>query len=754
MSVHIFGIRHHGVGSCRSLLAALETLQPDCILIEGPPDADALIPLVAHADMQPPVALLVYDPDQPQRAAWYPFAVYSPEWQAIRYGLATEAAVRFMDLPQKYSLGLQQVVDDTPLESESSAPPEGAAPDDSKINDDSVPPNLYFDPLGALATAAGETDGESWWGRVVEESSNPIEIFEAIHEAMASLRQEHPVKDGFLQYQENLREAWMRTTIRAAEKQYQRIAVVCGAWHTPALADRKSTKAADSTLLKGLVSVKTMATFAPWTYSRLTAASGYGAGILSPGWYHHLWETDTTEVAARWLGRVATLLREEGMLASTAQVIDGVRLSQMLATIRGRNVGLDELNEASVSVLCAGHTEPLQLIRTRLIVSDRLGRVPEETPSVPLQRDLQLQQKRLRFGFAEYAVTLDLDLRQPTDLKRSQLFHRLNLLNIPGATSTHATVKSTGTFHEFWSLEWTPELDIKVIEASVWGNTVESAAVAFAQHIASEAQRLSEVTTLLQKAILSDLPQAVEAAIHRLYALASVTHDVAQLIEATPPLVETLRYGDVRKTDSGLIAPVLESMVIRACIGLYPASLHLDDDAAHDFYARMMAFNSALQLGQDSLLLVRWHEALSFLPPADAVHPLVAGAATRLLFRAEQATATDVATWMRRAFSIGHEAAYGANWLEGFLSGMEQTLLRDDTLFTLVDTWVVGLPLEQFEDILPLLRRTFSSFDSPARRNLAERVTKGERTVKVEVIDEARAARVLPLLHQLLGLGS
>ena len=87
MSTHVFGIRHHGPGSAHSLRAALDDLRPDIILVEGPPDANQLVPLLAHRQMQPPVALLIYRPDQPQRAAFYPFATFSPEWQAIRYAL-------------------------------------------------------------------------------------------------------------------------------------------------------------------------------------------------------------------------------------------------------------------------------------------------------------------------------------------------------------------------------------------------------------------------------------------------------------------------------------------------------------------------------------------------------------------------------------------------------------------------------------------------------------------------------------------
>src|SRR5258706_6825800 len=110
MSVHVFGIRHHGPGSARSLRQALETLKPDVILVEGPPDADELLPLIVHPEMVPLVALLIYVPDQPQQAVYYPFAVFSPEWQALRYGLENNVSVRFMDLPQAHRMAIMQEV--------------------------------------------------------------------------------------------------------------------------------------------------------------------------------------------------------------------------------------------------------------------------------------------------------------------------------------------------------------------------------------------------------------------------------------------------------------------------------------------------------------------------------------------------------------------------------------------------------------------------------------------------------------------
>src|SRR5918995_3561420 len=117
MSVTVFGIRHHGPGSARSLCEALRALKPDVILIEGPPDANDLIALAADAQMVPPVALLIYLPNEPKQAVYYPFAEFSPEWQAIQYGLAQNVPVRFIDLPQSYQFALES--DDKSEDSES-----------------------------------------------------------------------------------------------------------------------------------------------------------------------------------------------------------------------------------------------------------------------------------------------------------------------------------------------------------------------------------------------------------------------------------------------------------------------------------------------------------------------------------------------------------------------------------------------------------------------------------------------------------
>ncbi len=308
MSVtRLFGIRHHGPGSARSLRAALAALEPDVVLIEGPPEADDLVALIGHQDMLPPVALLGYVPGTPDAAAFWPFAVFSPEWQAISYALAAGVPARFCDLPAAHQLAMT-----------------GVGPKSSRAR---------ADPVAELAAAAGYDDPERWWEDAVEHVPGP-EVFGALAEAIGILRAEDPDPGP----QDAVREAYMRRVLRRAVKDgYQRIAVVCGAWHVPALSDLPPA-AADDRLLRGLPRVRAVLTWIPWSYGRLAYASGYGAGIRSPGWYDHLFASPGQPVE-RWLARAAGVLRDEGVAASPAHVIEAVRLAEALAALRGAAAG-------------------------------------------------------------------------------------------------------------------------------------------------------------------------------------------------------------------------------------------------------------------------------------------------------------------------------------------------------------------------------------------------------------------------------
>lgn len=749
-SVQLLGIRHHGPGSARSVLSALEAKPPDCILVEGPPEADGIIEFVRHQDMKPPVALLVYSQDNPRQAVYYPFAAFSPEWQALRYAAEKGLPVRFMDLPLTHWLALE---DRKKEESEQSS--EEIAEEKAAVTG---LPHISRDPLLWLARAAGLSDGERWWEQLVEQRRDSQDLFEAIREAMTSLRSELSQEEsGAGDEVEPLREAHMRQSIRAAKKEgFQNIAVICGAWHTPALSELPPATS-DARLLKGLPRKKVTATWIPWTHSRLSYNSGYGAGVHSPGWYQHLWD-HKQRVAETWMTRVAMFLRERDLDASSAHIIETVRLAEALAAIRGRSAaGLMELNEATRAVLCFGDDLPLRLIHDRLIVGEDLGEVPAETQGTPLGRDLETQQKSLRLKPETGEKTLDLDLRKEIDRSRSLLLHRLDLLGVSWGILKQAAGKS-GTFHEIWSLRWSPEFVVSLIEASVWGRTVAQAATACACDAAATSEELAALTSLLDRVLLADLPEAVDMVMAKVQAVAALASDVAHLMEALPPLARIARYGDVRKTNIEVVADVIDGLVARICAGLPAYCASLNDEAAESVLNNIIQVNSSIGLLGVEEQNRLWQECLVKLLEDESLHGIIAGRAARLLFDSRAVEQHEVMRRFGLALSIACEPGRAAAFADGFLRGSGLVLIHDPALLAIVDDWVSALSADQFIQVLPLLRRTFSSFAPPERRQIGERVKRGESAggrspaQRSAALDEERADLVLPVMAGLLGL--
>ena len=735
-NLHIFGIRHHGPGSAKSLLRSLDECKPDIILIEGPADAQDKIELAGSSEMKPPVTLLVYSPDDPQKSAFYPFTVFSPEWQAIQYALENEIAVRFMDLPQSHILaGKEEETEGIEVENEQR--------------------EIRHDPISHLATAAGYADSERWWENMVEaRQQNDSEIFQAVLEGMSALRDclEDPDRNNLI---EQRREAYMRKTLRAAQKEgFENIAIVCGAWHGPAFLNMPSVKS-DNELLKGLPKVKTQSAWAPWSYSRISYWTGYGAGVHSPEWYHMLWEGKNNLVTS-WMTRAARLMREHQLDVSSAHAIEAVRLAETLAALRGHpHPGLEEMDEAALTVMCFGEEAPMRLVRKQMIVGSRMGQIPQDAPVVPIQQDLAKLQKKLRLPAKEDSKEYDFDLRKPNDLERSHLLHRLLLLNIPWGTLSHGQGKKAGTFHEYWELQWKPEFVINLIQASRWGNTVEKAASSKCINAAGNLQNIKEIAMLLDSALLADLPEAANALILSIQERTAVSGDVEQMMEALGPLARVMRYGNVRQTDKDMLVDVVNGLASRVMINLPVACCNINEEAAEHLFELINSTHSAITLLQDSELVKGWDSVLKQLTELKNGHNLINGRCCRLLYDRESVSSEETATKINLSLSSANESDQAAAWLDGFLRGSGLVLIHDRSLWSLIDQWVCELKPDHFMEILPLLRRTFSTFEMPERRQIGQQAkstssaSSGQISISHE-FDIERAKKVLPLLSKIL----
>ncbi|MFM8396040.1 MAG: DUF5682 family protein [Acidobacteriota bacterium] len=745
MQIQLYGIRHHGPGSARALLAALEAEPPDLLLIEGPPESEPLLGLVADPRVSPPVALLHYAEKRPDLHLYSPYAIFSPEWQAVRFGLAHGAAIRMIDLPLRHLLAI----------------------DERDVD-------WREDPLTRLAELAGYDDPELWWEQLIEQRPPSLETFSALREAIRTLRAATTEPPPRL---ELLREAWMRRELRLASSAgtARRIAVVCGAWHLPALDLHDLSlpnELADEHLLTGLPAVDVRSVWVPWSHRQLQRGGGYGAGIPAPGWSLHLWSSPAPRRTIAWLSRAAAILREDGEDISAAQVIDATRLAESLAAIRELPCpGLAEMNEAIVGVMCGGREDRFQLIRDRLVIGESVGMLPDDSPAPPLVLDWQRQCQALRLRPDAGVTNLNLDLRRPLDLRRSRFLHQLDLLEIGWATLT--ATRQTGTFRESWRLIWQPEVARRLTAAGYAALSIESATRARILEIldlpgsdtSSPTPGLPKALRIFQQILLAGLGGTIvdasgESITHRLAILLDrLTVDEADLdtlLEAFPPLVRLEEYGSIHQQDDApidlrMIAPVVERTINRLAIGLARLALPGALRPTPRRLDLLVTVDQAMGLAGRQTRGAIWTATLRQLADSPTTPPGLAGRATLLLWQAGCLTAADLEKMIGRALSPTLPPLAAVEWIDGFFRQTGLLLVQDHQLLELLDRWLAGLDEEQFMATLPLLRRTFATFSPHERRHIAAQLRQQPPSPPAN-LEAERVALVIPTLGRLLGL--
>ncbi len=744
--VTLLGIRHHGPGCAHALNQALEQLQPTLILLEGAEELQDSWPLMAEPGMQPPVAQLVYDPKHPLDSAIYPWAEFSPEWQAMRYASQHGIALRMMDLPVGIRIPKPEAEpakdpsEERPTEKSASA---DASEQPDLDQDEREDDELDYPPLPCsssmldeMAIAAGYRSNEHWWDASIERHRSGLSLFDAMTELMTDARQRYdealqqieqfsPEQHAYLALEQR-REAWMRKQLRKARKDTEGpIVVVCGAWHVPALAAKVTIKA-DNATLKGLKKRKMDVAWVPYNHQRLSQESGYSAGVTAPAWYEHLYQhhergSSAEDASIQWLIRTAQALRNQGFDCSSAHVIEAVRLALNLAALRGLSTpGLDELQEASRTVMTEGKQAPLDQIRDQVVIGERLGTLPDSIPTLPIEQDLNAAIKALRLKKLDSSEYLTLDLRKPIGLSRSQLFRRLRVLNIPWAQEHHSG--GMGTFKEEWELRWQPEFSLHLIDASLLGNTVELAASRTIIKQIEDTTLVADIVSHIDQLLLCHLPTVMPAAIQRLRDVSAVSADLQDLMASLLNLVQLMRYGSVRKLDADGLEEITDGSIIRVCNGLASACACLDEDASYRMLEAIEKAHSAINLMENDEHSQRWRKALTQICDHDGVHAVLAGRTTRMLHELGVLDNEALNQRFRLNVSACQDVEVAAAWTEGLLLNAASPLLYDDALFGLLDDWLMSLEEDDFRRALPLIRRSFSNFDRSELTQLANRV--------------------------------
>ncbi len=704
--LHVYGIRHHGPGSARAVLAALERDRPAVLAIELPADLESELAHVGEAGLVPPVALVAYDAKDVRRALYYPLARFSPEWVAMRWAAANGARVVPVDLPA----GLMLARDDLRRQRLDRGHPSARER------------AVRADPLGELARLAGYSDRERWWERTFELQTGGAQVFPAVAKMIAALREAYPEATDA---ECGLREAHMARVLSALRKRAPgSVAVVCGAWHAPALGAEALKRTAEDyrKQLGSLRARRLRITWIPWTYERLRTAAGYGAGVVSPVWYQLLFD-DARRASEHYLALIARELRAQGLPGSTAQVIAAAELAESLRKLRGLALaGLDEIEEAALGSLAEGSPARLAQVRTPVQSLKTAGRVPASLTKLPLLLDLEAQLRATRLSKHYQDMEpghRQLDLRKPSHLLASQLLHRLSSIDVPFGRRLPIKEGAMGTFKEEWALHWQPEFALRLLAAHVDGQTVRGVAVARLRATTqSGSSDLLTLTAAVDQLILSGLFEELDGLARCLRRCAAGTVDVWIVARSLPALVRLARYQSLRLRESAYLTELIDSLVPKLAAGLQGATADIDDEAAYGAFGILKRVHPYLTMLNASELTELWFAALLKCAHGKTTHPLLAGFAVRAVADAGAIPAAEAARNLRAALKHGVALRRASLFVEGFLHSSALVLLHQPSVLTALDRWIDGLAGEEFRGLLPALRRTFSQFSVGERRKL------------------------------------
>lgn len=223
---HVFGIRHLSPAGAYYVREYLDRICPDLVLIEGPADFTELLKDLGSEEVRPPVAVMAYTQKLPIRTILYPFALYSPEYQAILWAKEHGCRCQFCDLPSEVFLGLEEQRQERWRQAMATIQEEANSPEDVPKSEgilqeeDKESRTTYV--YRRLDELSEDGDQETFWERTMEHARNEEGYRKGSAEFGRSLR-EFALGTGDASGKENaenlLREAYMQRVVAQAVKE-------------------------------------------------------------------------------------------------------------------------------------------------------------------------------------------------------------------------------------------------------------------------------------------------------------------------------------------------------------------------------------------------------------------------------------------------------------------------------------------------------------------------------------------------------
>ena len=732
-----YPVRHHSPACAWHLERIIERYAPDCILVEGPENADHLIPVLTHPDTRAPVALYyayrdsagLLDPEQGEETfrCYYPFLDHSPELVALRAAAGRGIPCRFMDLPYGEILLATQEARGLRAREEKL----------SYASDRYLAANRF---QRLLCEKAGLRSFEEFWEKYFE-TAGLVQTDEAFVRQVNAYcllsRQNTPeeelAEDGCL-----AREAHMARRIREAAEQHPKVLVVAGGFHIWGLLHGPDRPPERSPLPQQDQAVYPMR----YTMPAADALSGYASGMPAPGFYASVWtalqagdspERVWDQVVLDYLVRTGRRLRADGASISAFDEICALQQARGLAQLRQKpGPGLYELQDAVLSAFVKGEAslsgaEPLRVLRA-LTTGKAVGKLCEGALAPPLARDFDEQCKKHRLkqeAASRQELTLSI-FSEPRHREASRFLHQTVFLDCGFAQRTKGPDllrrRDRNLIRESWTYRWTAAVDAALIEHAVSGATVREACSTELRQRMAAAGRAEEGAALLVQGFLMGVGDVSDALAGRLDELLIQDGDFASLCAACA-FLNTLDEWQAQYGERGAYDyPAL----LRRCFGrvlqLLPSMAVADDRQVPEIQQACMLLYQVT--GRDSFAAQRpaLLDAFQSLIRQDPLRPALHGAVLGLLYGADPGWKDRIDAAVR-GYLQGTPGmlAQSASFLQGLFYTARDLLLADPGFLPQIDRLLCALEDEEFTRLLPELRLAFSYFAPTETDRLARR---------------------------------
>jgi hypothetical protein len=512
----------------------------------------------------------------------------------------------------------------------------------------------------------------------------------------------------------------------------EKIVAVMGAYHVSgvlrnaAMSDRE---------LGELPHTETRMTLMPYSYYRLSSFSGYGAGNYAPCYFELMYEAmeqgGLENLPAQYITRLSRIYREKQGGSSTASAIEAVRLAKSLQYLHGGLLPtLSDLHDSATATMAGGQFQSMAESFAALDVGTRIGSLPEGVSQTPIQDDMNrlLKKYNLEKYKTPVAETLELDLRENRrvrseeaafmGLERSIFLNRLLLLNI-GFARQAGRGQDAATWKEVWTLCWTPEVEICLVESVIYGDTVEAAASFVMKEKLEKAADVLEVAELAGVCYNCRLSSSMPDILRKLQALASESESLSTAARAGQRLSRLIQSGNMRKFETSTLVPILQQLFLKAVLLLH-SSASCNYDMARSLADDMAILHVINQEHNETVNDEIWLTQLKSLARADDRNPLLCGFAFSILMERNEVDEEEIAAGVSRSLSLGNTPEAGAAWFEGLSRRNRQMLLSRLTLWQNLDAYLASLSLEDFKRALVCLRRAFTNFDAHEKNGICE----------------------------------